>query len=134
MLIERFAAEFDALFPTCTTLGGVLPLDPSLADTGEFLRIILMPGALLGVSTPARLEFNDLLERENSMRCSCFGGDEGTGLSSRSACVTFENLIAGGGSSSESLLSSMSMRLSIGASAEKPCNPFEMESGEFRRI
>jgi hypothetical protein len=132
MLIERFA-DAEPFVPIWTTRGGVAPLDPSLLTFGELLRIIFMPGALLGVSLPALLVVTDLLKRIGSCPASCLGGDEGTGASSRSACVTLENLIAGGGSSSESL-SPISMRFNIGASAENPCIPLETESGEFRRI
>ena len=83
--MDRFAAEFEPLAPICTIRGGVFPRPPSLANAGELLRMILIPGALLGVSTPALLEFNDRLEREYSILCSCRGGEEGTGASSRSA-------------------------------------------------
>ena len=118
MLIERFA-EAEPFVPNCTSLGGVVPLKPSLAKAGELFRIILIPGARLGVSEAARVVFAGRLRRIGSITCSCRPGDEGTGALSNSAWVTFENLIAGGGSSSESL-SSISMRFSIGASAEKP--------------
>lgn len=46
--------------------------------------------------------------------------------------MTLENLIAGGGSSSESLSSPTSMRLIMGASAEKPLGP-NPDKGEFLR-
>ena len=85
ILIERFA-DADPFAPICTTLGGVLPLPgPSLANTGELFRMILIPGARLGVSAPALLRFTDRLKRGTSYPSSCFGGDDGTGASSRSA-------------------------------------------------
>lgn len=126
--MDLLAADPDPLPPICTILGGVFLLEPSPAAAGELLRMMRSPGALLGVSNPALFEPVDRLNRT----CSCLGGEDGTGASSSKAWVTFENLIAGGGSSSESL-SSMSMRCSMGASAEKPCTPFEMDSGECRR-
>jgi hypothetical protein len=132
MLIERFA-DAEPFVPIWTTLGGVAPLDPSLPTFGELLRMIFMPGALLGVSLPALLTVIDLLKRIGSCPASCLGGDDGTGASSRSACVTLENLIAGGGSSSESL-SPISMRFNMSASAENPYTPLDTERGEFRRI
>jgi len=133
MLIERFEADPDPFAPIWTTLGGVLPRGKSVDADGELFRMILIAGALLGVSKPALLAFSARLGRDNSTLCSCLGSDVGTGASFSNACVTFENLIAGGGSSSESL-SLRSMRCNIGASARKPCMPFEIERGEFRRI
>lgn len=109
ILIDLFAADPEFFAPIWTTRGGVWPLEASLAKAGELFRMIFMPGALLGVSIPALLEAVDRLKRNALLPCSGFGGDEGTGALSSSACVTLENLIAGGGSSSESL-SSMSMR------------------------
>lgn len=133
MLIERFA-DADPLPPTCTTLGGVLPgRDASFASAGELFRMTLMPGALLGVSDAALLLFADLLKRGISYAWGAFGGEDGRGASASKACVSFENLIAGGGSSSESL-SPISILFNAGASAEKPCIPFETESGELRRM
>lgn len=119
MLIERLADE-ERLVLICTILAGVLPLLSSLTAAGELRRIILSPGDLLGVPTTALFALTDRFKRGISFTSSCFEGDEeATGVSARRAWVTFENLMAGGGSSSESL-SSMLMRLSIGASAEKP--------------
>ena len=84
ILIERFA-DADPLVPTCTTLG-VLPLpEPSFANAGELFRMILIPGALLGVSAPALLMFIDRLKCGTSFPSSCLDGDDGTGASSRSA-------------------------------------------------
>ena len=131
MLIDRFA-EAEPLLPICTIRGGVWPRScPSFANAGELLRMILIPGARLGVSELDLCIPIDRLSCDISLPCSCLGGDDGTGASSSSACVTFENLMAGGGSSSESL-SPMSIRLIIGASDENPCTPFETDSGEFR--
>jgi hypothetical protein len=105
MLIVRRSEPFDA-DPICTILGGVFPrswlsLLPNV--DGELLRMILNAGARLGVSKL----FGALAERTKRCAeelCSCFGGDDGgMGPSLSSACVTFENVNTGGGSSSESL-------------------------------
>lgn len=117
MLMLR-APDPGPLPPTCTILGGVYPRSCPSTD-GELLRTILIPGARLGVSKPALFALTDLLKRGASLTCSCFGGEDGTGASANSACVTFENMIAGGGSSSESL-SSTPKRFIAGAFAEKP--------------
>lgn len=99
---------------------------------GELRRTTLSPGTLLGVSSPAVPALVDLLKRGITPACACRGGDDGTPASANSACVTLENVIAGGGSSSESLSSPTSMRLIIGASAEKPLGP-NPDNGEFLR-
>lgn len=95
--------------------------------------MILRPGALLGVSRPALFALIDLLKRGASLTCSCLGGEEGTGASASNAWVTFENLIAGGGSSSESL-SSTPKRFSAGASIKKSLLCRATRRGELRRI
>jgi len=116
MLMLRFP-DAEPLAPIWTMRGGVLPpLCPS--TEGELFRTILRFGARLGVSN-ALLLLVDLLHRDTSLACSCRGGDDGTGASASNACVTFENLIAGGGSSSDSL-SSMSKRFIGAGFAEKP--------------
>lgn len=92
-----------------------------------------MPDALLGVSSSALSALMERLKR-GALSFSCLGGDDVTASSAKSAWVTFENLIAGGGSSSESLSSPTSMRFIIGASAEKPCEEWKADSGEFRLI
>lgn len=99
-LTERFA-DADPLVPTWTTRFGVLPL-LSLPTAGELFRTIRIGGARLGVSAAARLPLADRLKRGISY-CCCFGGEDGAASSAKSAWVTLENLIAGGGSSSESL-------------------------------
>lgn len=133
MLMERFA-EPEPLEPRCTTRGGVFPLSlgPWLLG-GELRRTTLRPGTLLGVSSPAVPALVDRLKRGASAARSSFAGDVSTPASANNAWVTLENLMAGGGSSSESLSSPMSMRFIIGASAEKPlsANP---DKGELRRI
>lgn len=98
---------------TWTIRGGVCPRSVPSAD-GELLRTILIPGTLLGVSKPALFALTVRLKRGASAGGSCFGGEDGTGASAKSACVTFENFNAGGGSSSESL-SSKSKRFGAGA-------------------
>jgi len=114
---EPFWAE-----PMCTILGGVCPRSGSgpwllpKAD-GELLRSTLNCGARLGVSK----FFGALAERTKrcaSDPCSCLGGDDGSGRSFSSASVTLENLIAGGGSSSESL--SLTSMCFAGALLEYP--------------
>ncbi|KAI7724312.1 hypothetical protein KC322_g7 [Hortaea werneckii] len=128
----RRVSSYPEFFPTWTTRGGV-PLLPSPARDGELLRITLMPEPLFGVSRPALLPLTDRLKRGASLTCSCFGGDDGIGASSRSAWVTLENLIAGGGSSSESL-SSIPNRCKAGASAENPLLLCSAATGEVRRM
>ena len=118
--------------PTCTILGGVSPL-PFPNTDGELFRTILMPGALLGVSNPALFALTDLLKRGASFTCSCLGGDDGIGASASSAWVTLENLISGGGSSSESL-SSIPKLFMAGASAEKLLLRCSTDNGLLRRI
>lgn len=54
------------------------------------------------MSAVGREPLADRLNRGISY-CCCFGGEDGAGSSAKSAWVTLENLIAGGGSSSESL-------------------------------
>lgn len=102
MLIERF----DALLPfeaRLTIRGGVFPLWFPGSE-GELRLTILIPGALLGVSRSALPVLTERVNRE-ALLCICLGGDDVTPSSAKSACVTLENLIAGGGSSSESLSS-----------------------------
>lgn len=120
--------------PTWTILGGVYPLPCSGTD-GELFLTIFSPGARLGVSRPGLLfVLTDRLKRGCALLSSFRGGDDGTGpASASSACVTLENLIAGGGSSSESLSSSPN-RFVVGAFAVKPVLYGCAESGEFLRI
>lgn len=117
--------------------GGVCPLsfcaEPAALD-GELRRKILSPGALLGVSRSGFGALVDRLKRGASLTWSYLGGDEGTPSSARSAWVTLENLMAGGGSSSESLSSPTLIRFIIGASAEKPLDWLKVDNGEFRLI
>lgn len=83
---------------------------------------------------PALLVLTDLLKRGTSLtNCSCLGGDEGTGTSAKIARVTLENLIAGGGSSSESL-SLTSNRFNAEASGLNPSCRWRTDIGELRRI
>lgn len=66
ILIDRFA-DAEPVLPICTILGGVLPLsDPSFAVAGELFRMILIPGALLGVSALAALTPSGLAKRGTS--------------------------------------------------------------------
>ena len=88
--------------PICTILGGVLPLFSPNAD-GELLRTIFNPWGLLVVSSAAFPVLIDRLKRGISLTVSCRGGEDGSRFPSSKSCVTFENMIAGGGSSSESL-------------------------------
>jgi hypothetical protein len=122
MLIERFA-EPVPFAPRCTIRGGVCPLSLSPAlpgAAGELRRDIFNAGALLGVSNPAFPALTDRLQRGASASCSRLCAGELPPASASRACVTFENMIGGGGSLSESLSSPTSIRLIIGASEEKP--------------
>ena len=83
ILMERFADDGPLVPPTCTILGGVLPR-LSLPAIGELLRMILMPGALLGVSVPTLFALAVRLNRGISY-FSGFGGEDGAGSSARSA-------------------------------------------------
>jgi len=116
MLMLRFP-DAEPFEPICTMRGGVPPR-PCPSTEGELFLTIFRPGARLGVSYVLLL-LVDLLKRGASPTRSCRGGDNGMGASASNACVTFENLIAGGGSSSESL-SSTSKYFNGRASAEKP--------------
>ena len=108
----------------------MLALSTSIA--GELFRIILSPPGLIGVCELAAFELEDRLSLCASFVCSFFGDEESIGPSARRAWVTLENLIAGGGSSSESL-SPISIRCVPKSSVRMPCDPCSAVMGELRR-
>jgi hypothetical protein len=104
-LTARFAADSVLEVFICTTRGGVvlrLSSGPPCLG-GDVRRTTFIPGSLLGVSAVSDCIPVDIPKCTPSRELPSRAGEIGSATSARSACVTFENLIAGGGSSSESL-------------------------------